>query len=263
MSPQRNEGLKRVTKNLISSFADAVLVGIFYGFEFASHGKGGANYWSASYRAEKDLDKFNHDTIARALRYIRRKGLVQGIKEKISQDKITENGRKRLESILPSYDSVRAWDGILYLVTYDVPVSHNKERNNLRNFLKRIGCGMLQESLWVTPYNPKSLIREFVDESHLGGTILVSQLGRDGSVGEMELPELLEGVYKLSDLNRRYQEFIENHSDGKVSSKWGLIFDFLSILEDDPQLPFKLLPENWLGDQAYNLFKKLLKSTKT
>ncbi|MBU1327173.1 hypothetical protein KKB64_04890 [Patescibacteria group bacterium] len=32
---------------------------------------------------------------------------------------------------------------------------------------------------------------------------------------------------------------------------------YLSILRDDPQLPFQLLPDNWLGLKAYQLYRKI------
>lgn len=150
--------------------------------------------------------------------------------------------------------------GILYLVTYDIPVEHNKDRDNFRYFLGKIGCGMLQESLWVTPYNPKKLIEELVEERDLHGTVLVSHMGKDGSIGDMELPELLDRVYGLSELNERYEKFIREY-EGEELTKQQAVFEFLSILEDDSQLPFELLPEDWVGDEAYGQFRKLTKRT--
>lgn len=255
--PKGNKELIRLTKRVVASFTDAILIGVFYSLEFATSGHKGANYWEASRKAEKDLDKFNHETIARALRYIKRKGLIQVVKEGVKEVKITEAGRSRLASLLPHYDSKRAWDGILYLVTYDIPVKHNRDRDLLRTFLKKIGCGMLQESLWLTPYNPKKLIGGFVEDRGLHGTIFVSHMGKDGSIGEIELPELLESVYRLSEINGRYIEFIGEYDAGE-HSRSEILFAFLSILQDDPQLPFELLPEDWQGDRAYRIFRRLL-----
>ncbi|MEK6624932.1 MAG: hypothetical protein AABY86_08190, partial [Bdellovibrionota bacterium] len=62
-------------------------------------------------------------------------------------------------------------------------------------FLRKIGCGLLQESIWVTPFNPTELVREFVNDKNLAGTVLVSVLGKDGSIGGMTLEELIENVY--------------------------------------------------------------------
>lgn len=254
--PKGNKKLKKYTKRVVATFTDAVLAGIFYNLEFAMSGSKGVNYWRLSQKTEKDLEDFNYQTISRAFRYIRRKGFIQVLKEKTKEPKITKAGKDRLSSILPQYDEKRTWDGIIYLTSYDIPIENNRDRNILREFLKTIGCGRLQESLWITPYNPKKLLQGFIEEKNLHGTILVSHMGKDGSVGDMELPELIENVYQLSDLNNQYAEFISNFKKRELPRS-SLIFEFLSVLREDPQLPFELLPEDWVGDEAYECFLKL------
>lgn len=257
--PQGNKQLRKLTRKVVATFTDAVLASLFYGLEFATASRG-SRFWEATQKSFDDLSAFNYETISRALTQLKKKGLVQTLKEASREPQITEAGRKRLESVLPKYDRERIWDGVLYLVTYDIPVEHNRDRDILREFLRKIGCGMLQESLWITPYNPKGLIGGFMEERELHGTILVSHMGRDGSIGDMDLPELLDEVYELSDLNQRYADFISICKEAG-RSKSNLAFEFLSILNEDPQLPFELLSEDWVGDEAHKLFLKLTKST--
>jgi DNA-binding transcriptional regulator PaaX len=246
----------KFSEGLLATAVDLVLVSLFYGFEFmaAGYGKG----WRAGRKAHEDLEEFNYETIKRAVVYLRQKGFVQTAKEKFVLPKITAQGKKRVNLILPHYDEKRVWDGRIYLVTYDLPVKQNAERNYLRDFLKKIGCGMLQQSVWLTPYNPTRLIKEFAEEKNLGEVILVSSLGKGGAIGEMSLPELMERVYHLDKLNERYQEFVGEARRNDVD-KDRLVFLFLSILQDDPQLPFKLLPNDWLGEQAYKVFQRIVK----
>ena len=121
--------------------------------------------------------------------------------------------------------------------------------------MRKIGCGMLQQSIWLTPYNPSSLVAEFIKEHNLSEElILVSSIGNNGTVGEMDLTDLMERVYHLSNLNRRYIELIFNMRERKIA-KNQVVFGFLSILRDDPQIPFSLLPDDWKGDEAYKLVK--------
>jgi len=115
---------------------------------------------------------------------------------------------------------------------------------------------MLQESVWLTPYNPTGLLEEFAHDKGLADLILVSSLGRDGTVGGMDLPDLLEKVYHVSEINEKYREFLASRES---AAKEEIVFKFLSILIGDPQLPFKLLPEDWLGEEAYRLFQKAIK----
>ncbi len=38
--------------------------------------------------------------------------------------------------------------------------------------------------------------------------------------------------------------------------------EYLSIVRNDPQLPFELLQDGYLGDEAYLVYKNLINSTK-
>lgn len=250
----RNKKIKEFSEGIVSTAVDMVLVSAYFGleFSFAGYGKGGR----AGTKAHQTLSKHNFKTIKRGLIHLKRKGFIQSIKEEMFLPEITKEGKKRIASIVPKFHSNRTWDKRVYLVTYDVPREQNNVRNRLREFLKKIGCGMIQQSVWVTPYNPKKLIEEFVENSRLNHEIiLISSLGKEGAIGEMELPELLEKVYGLSELNDRYAQYLSKVESGGVS-KGEKTFGFLAILKDDPQLPFELLPDDWVGGEAYGVFKK-------
>ena len=127
----------------------------------------------------------------------------------------------------------------------------------VRKYLKNIGCGMLQQSNWLIPYNPTNLIQEFIKKHDLSNElILISSIGKNGAIGALTINELMLNVYSLDKLNLRYSEFIFKYKS-KSERKEELIFLFLSILNNDPQIPFSLLPEDWLGEEAYVLFKKI------
>lgn len=244
----------KASEGLLSTVVDLTLVSIFYGLEFAAAGYGKG--WRAERKTHEDLIDLNYETIKRSFSHLRQKGFIQSARERLVLPKITAEGKKRLKAIIPRYDEQRVWDKRIYLITYDLPVEQNNERNILREFLKKIGCAMLQQSVWLTPYNPTKLIGEFTEERNLEGLVLVSSLGEDGTIGEIELSELMDEVYNLSELNGRYREFLIETKEKDVN-KSKLIFHFLSILQDDPQLPFELLSKDWLGEKAYRLFQKL------
>jgi len=209
--------------------------------------------------ADKAFSQFNGETIRQSFAYLKRKGLVKVAKEELYYKPIiTQAGIKKLKSSLPEYDPRRVWDGRLYLITYDIAEEAKKDREILREFiLKRIGAGSLQDSVYLTFYNPKEILKKFAEERGLSGSIIVSDLGKDGSVGEEDLSNLIRKIFKLDQLEERYREFIERYQKPpKNFSLLTLSFDFYSILADDPQIPFELLPHNWIGQKAYSLFKK-------
>src|SRR3989344_4986748 len=161
-SSELNKTVRKISEGVISKVTDAVLISIFYGFGFAS-----AGYSDRGLKAGRTVNELysgiNYESIKRALIYLKKKGLIEYAKEKVLTPIITSQGKKRLSETLPFYDSKRIWDKQVYLVTYDIPKEKNKTRNKLREYLKKIGCGMLQESVWLTCYNPKELIEDFIE----------------------------------------------------------------------------------------------------
>lgn len=260
------EKVAQFSEGVLANLTDLVLWGLFYGFELTTGG-GGPNSrtaWKASQRAEEDLSAINYQQIKAVVYYLKKKGLITYIKEeKILKPQITAEGKRRLEALVPHYDKRRIWDGKIYLVTYDIPEEQRGNRDILRQYLRKIGCGMLQRSVWLTPYNPSGVLKEFIEEHGLSGAVIVSSLGKDGSIGKEDLSTLLTRVYHLDNLHGRYLDFISKYEDyqkkKKPFSKAKMSFDFYSILSDDPQLPFELLPDYFAGPEAYNLFRELLK----
>lgn len=246
--------IKNASEIFVERIVDMTLVAVYFNLEAPSLVRSSKRYQTSD-RVDEDLEKYNYQSIKRAYSFLKRKGLIQVLKEVDTLPKITKTGLEKLRRIIPFYDKSRIWDKRIYLVSYDIPMERTRERHYLRDYLKKIGCGMLQQSIWLTPYNPSSLVAKFIEEHNLSKElILVSSIGSNGTVGEMDLADLMERVYHLKNINRRYIEFILNIRE-KRFTKNQVVFEFLSILRDDPQIPFSLLPDDWRGDEAYKLAK--------
>lgn len=229
-----------------------------------SSGEEAVGEWQGLEDAFPELPELAPRKILRALRLLLKLGLVELVPyEACLVPQITEEGGKRLDSIFPVYNEKRPWDGKFYLVNYDIPVGKNSQRDALRNFLKSIGCVMLQSSVWLTPYNPVKALKDFAEKRKLSEKVLVSVLLEEFA------PPVAE-IYGLEEINQRYREFVERMTPLRPPSllselregfagqdKMQLAFDYFSILKDDPQLPFELLPKDWMGDRAQELFEKL------
>lgn len=256
---QIRKKLLKISEGLIASLTDFALFSIFYDLSVRPGSTGYSGDPKAGESANALLVDINYRSIKRTLYDLKRKGFIEYIKrETLVKEKITNEGRKRIEKLFPIYNEKRTWDKRIYLISYDIPLNSNAKRDSLRRFLKNLGCAYLQHSAWLTVYNPKTLIKAFVKENNIPGQILVSDLGPDGSVGEKDIKSLLEDVYDLRYLNNSYEIFIErfkkeNKKDKNIKQQ--VCFAFLSILQNDPQLPFELLPSFWVGDEAYHLFK--------
>lgn len=248
----------KVTDGLLRTATNGILWWLF--LTGAGFGKSKTSYGAYLMFREADeaLRDFNYDLFKQFLAKLRREGLINQ-KRQYSQIEIeiTARGKERIQSLFPIYRTERPWDGFLYLISYDVPEEERISRDTLRRYLKRIGCGLLQESLWITPFSPRKLLNEFMSDRHIQGTVLVSKLGKDGAIGEEKLCDLLERVYHLRDINRRYAEFISHTK--RRTCPFKLAIEFQYVVSDDPQLPFALLPKTWKGHDAYAAYQALYK----
>ena len=74
---------------------------------------------------------------------------------------LTKKGQELLKYIEVddiTFTSPEYWDGKWYLVCYDIPEFKKKERDYFRSKLIQLGFKMIQDSLWVLPYNCKEEI---------------------------------------------------------------------------------------------------------
>ena len=252
----RAKTVAEFSEGFLSKAVDLILISIYFGFEFAATGYG--NGWKAEAKSHEVLSELNYKTLKRAAKHLKQKGLVKTLKEKLELPDITEEGKEKIYRTIPKYNKRRLWDGIIYIITYDIPTKRNAQRNLLREFLRRIDCAPLQQSVWVTAYNPKKKIKDFVDEHNLQGFVVVSSLGKDGAIGDTQVSEIMREVYTLDNLNKRYKDFIVK-AGMESQPKHSLVFSYLSILKQDPQLPYDLLPQKWLGTHAHEVFERISK----
>uniref|UniRef100_A0A832DUL1 CRISPR-associated endonuclease Cas2 n=1 Tax=candidate division WWE3 bacterium TaxID=2053526 RepID=A0A832DUL1_UNCKA len=252
------EKIIAATKGLVSTLSDYLLIQLYFGMELMAGGHG-RNVGQAGEAAWEDFFSGKGQTPKRRALYgLKSRGFVDYARG-CSDLRVTEAGLKRLRALVPFYDQRRIWNGKLYLITFDIPEQKKSQREILRSYLKKIGCGMLQLSVWITPYDPREVLRDFVSQSGLQGMVLVSDMGKDGSIGGADIKTIVEKVFDLESLNARYGQFVRQYrkTKGPVAA---LTVDFLSILKDDPQLPFALLPDAWMGAEAYAIYAKHLRS---
>ncbi len=114
---------------------------------------------------------------------------------------------------------------------------------------------MLQKSVWLTPYNPKGVIVEFIKERKLAGLVLVSELREGSGIGGKDTLTVVAKVYGLEEINEKYRQFVKQVEFKRLKGSQ-LLVTYLSILKTDPQLPFGLLPPNWWGKEAHRLYEK-------
>lgn len=239
-----------------SALTNTLLYSLYlYGASFGKSGSLGVH--RAFKEASGALEECNYQSIKNALYQLTKAGLVKRSRKRTSLEiTITAEGNKRIHELYPSYLANRPWDGHVYLISYDIPTKNNKARNILREYIRRTGGALLQESLWLNPYNPTSIIEEFIETRSIPGTVLVSKLGTDGAIGDEKLIDLITRIYNYASLTKRYNTFIDTFTHTKNPSPVAVTLKYISILRDDPQLPFTLEPKGFPAAEANKIFEE-------
>lgn len=249
----------RASEGLFETVTDMLLLSTYISLTHITV-KNTYQAWRAGEEAHRMLNEINYQTLKKVSYNMITKGLLKRItKEGRKELAITKFGRERIEAIIPRYRVNRPWDDHLYLISYDIPTQANDARNLLREYIRKTGGALLQESLWMNPYNPTRILSDFVTEHEIPGSVLVSRLGKDGAIGDEKLPDLIRRVYRLDDLAMRYESFLNAYTKRGEQGIHPLetAMHYLPILKDDPQLPFPLEPNDFPAAQAYKIYLSL------
>ena len=109
------------------------------------------------YKREKDYQKwkqFNQARLKQVLKRLKEQKVVEILPTKYEDIiKITDRGkRKILRFKLDKLQLKKKWDGKWRLIIYDVAKEKKRERDYLREILKRLKCFQLQKSVYLTPF---------------------------------------------------------------------------------------------------------------
>jgi phenylacetic acid degradation operon negative regulatory protein len=155
----------------------------------------------------------------------------------------------------------REWDGRWRIVLFDVPTAQNTQRARLRRYLRDKGFGYLQNSVWITPDSLEEERRILV-----GGKINVESLlllEARPCAGESDA-EIVAGAWDFERINCRYARHLEilgqrpggalgTDTAAKALLRWAAAEReaWLDAVTNDPLLPETILPDDYLGRQAW------------
>lgn len=151
------------------------------------------------------------------------------------------------------------WDGRWLLLAYSVPEQRRGQRDRLRDNLSFLGFGSLGNGLFVSPHDLREEVLEVVRrcgvEQHV--TMYLGALAWPD-----EPAQLVARAWDLERLSSRYAPFVEAPartleppSDQEAfRRRFLLTHEFRHLLFDDPDLPEPLLPADWIGKRARQLF---------
>ena len=157
----------------------------------------------------------------------------------------------------------RLGDGWL-LAVFSVPEAERQKRHVLRSQLARLGFGTAAPGVWIAPAH---LHEATVGTLRRLGLDSYADLFRADHIAFGDLAAKVRQWWDLDQLERLYGQFLDAH--GPLLRRWRsdpggereAFADYVRVLTDwrrlpylDPGLPAELLPGNWIGARAAELF---------
>jgi phenylacetic acid degradation operon negative regulatory protein len=160
-------------------------------------------------------------------------------------------------------ERARLDDGWL-LAVFSVPETERQHRHVLRSQLARLGFGTAAPGVWIAPAHLHDATADMLRRLGLDN---YADLFRADHVAFGDLAGKVRRWWDLDQLERSYGQFIDAH--GPLLRRWRSLpggqreafADYVRVLTDwrrlpylDPGLPAELLPGNWIGARAAELF---------
>ncbi len=243
----REEILEK-TEKVLETVTDAVLAEIFFNVEFCRRPT-----MTAIDRGLTHLDDVNYQTIKKTIENLLTRGLAKREEKKLV---LTEAGLKKLGEVILLKKGMSRKEGEVYLIVYDIADREVLGRNKLRRFLLKNRMAKVQESVYLSPFDSRKILEDFLRENKVSGQVLVTKLGKDSVIGGEGVGGFLRRIYKLEELEKEYKEFVQKFEG---SGGMGVIFMFNKIYKKDSRLSREFLPKNWIGARAMDIYRRTLK----
>lgn len=193
----------------------------------------------------------------RAQIYLLKRDLIQVIDEKKGKRLlVTSSGHRVFFEDYPlSKLRKERWNGFWTVVMYDIPEKERNKRQQLRQILRKLGFGAVQESVFISPLKVEDALQSFLYSRGLSEMVWVMRAQR---VLGMENREVAKRAWPLGDLRRVYEELLGVLSAAEklgATEEWGRYF--LAVDVCDPYLPKELLPPDWPGFKCRDTFTKI------
>lgn len=147
------------------------------------------------------------------------------------------------------------------LAVFSVPETERHRRHVLRTQLTRLGFGTASAGVWIAPAHLRDATVEMLRRLDLDG---YANLFQAEHIAFGELTEKVSEWWDLEELEQLYEDFLRLHTDvldRRDRSGREAFADYVAVLTDwrrlpylDPGLPAELLPGDWAGIRAAELF---------
>lgn len=179
---------------------------------------------------------------------------------------LTESGRRLLSDgaarIYGFGAAAPPWDGRWLVLLISVPEARRRLRHRLRTRLAWAGLGSPAPGVWLSPDPAKQdEVAGVVADLKLDD-VTNSFVGTFGGIGEQAA--LVAQAWDLAEVKTAYEAFLVTFSDAEPSDAVDVLAHQIHLVHAwrrfpflDPKLPGELLPRQWAGARAAELFETL------
>jgi phenylacetic acid degradation operon negative regulatory protein len=221
--------------------------------------------WNSSYPSRAAYNS--------AVYRLRKQGLIASRKKGGRQPvlRITGAGTHRLpDAFRPQRWWDRRWNGIWYVLVYDVPEVERSYRGALREFLKRKRMGCLQGSVWVCPHDIRA---DYSDLNEAAALSDYAFLFESRTVLGQPSSDVVHAAWKMDRVfavQRWFQDMCARNQQRMVSEELDAatltdmaaeeMAAYAKAMEHDPLLPRQLWPAYYQGEVAYKAHRAFLQA---
>ena len=228
--------------------------------------------WTRDILKMMELLEISERAVRSALSRMTNNGWIQATKiGRRSQYSLTQKGETLLNRgqqriFEPPY---KDWDSKWHLVVYSLPETIREKRHSLRTQLAWLGFGRLAPGTWISPHHPTNELLNTFSDLEIESFV---KLFKGVFMGPSSSHDLAYRCWDLKGLEQQYAIFIQRFKseydelnlctknnlplDAKehfIKSFW-LTHQFQSFPLKDPNLPISILPPDWIGTTARELF---------
>lgn len=198
-----------------------------------------------------------HRTLKRAEAKLYKRKLLDAIDEK-GQKRIvvTSRGEKIFYRSYPLAKlRDQKWGGFWTIVMYDFPEEKRQHRDRLREKLEKHGFGSPQLSVYISPLPLQKPIQQLIEGESYEDYAWVT---RAQTVFGKTSREIVAGAWPVGVLNQLYERLVQTYNLMPISDDLDLFWQtaYLAVNNQDPYLPYELLPKPWHGKTCQKLYAK-------
>ncbi|QDQ00655.1 phenylacetic acid degradation operon negative regulatory protein PaaX [Lysinibacillus fusiformis] len=188
---------------------------------------------------------------------------------------LTSRGKKRMEEAANRIFKLKPnkWDQKWRLLMYTIPEDKRQIRDELRKELLWSGFGSFSNGCWISPNNLEEEVKLLIQKYDIADYV---DFFSAEYIGPHNHEELIEKSWSLTEIEGRYEEFMNQYSkqyivhQSAISNeemsdaecfveRTNLVHEYRKFLFFDPGLPQELLPPMWSGNHAALLFQQYYK----